>query len=175
MAFAELKRYNIPAEFIPEQARFHIAEQRFHQKLPPEAQLKLTDDDQKIIMQKQLLLEEIMTAACGPSSIIICDSSALNTLMYMTEEYLQRDDVKALKNQAIQRYDVVYYSAPIVKQSSFDPNRIHDQEFSQAFDKRIPSFCSNHFPDLHFAKTLSGTPAQRQETMMHDLMERILR
>ncbi len=175
MVFAYLKQTDIPTEFVTEQARLFIAEARVEARLKPTDVLALDDQAQIDIMAKQLHIEDIMKKACGPSSVIVCDSSALNSLLYMSKEALQDTIVQGMLKQALEQYDAIYYATPLDHFPSFDPNRIHDEGFSRDLDGRIPLFVKEYLPsDFRFSARLAGEPIARMNTMVEDLMKRIL-
>lgn len=170
MAFAHLKQSAFPTEFITEQARIYIANLRFNEKLKPTDPVALSDYDQIAIMRKQLDAERVMKAACGPDTLILCDSSALNALFYMSESILNGDEVQGLIKEALEHYDVVYYASPLESFPTFDPNRVHDKDFAQAMDLKIPGVCKAYLPSLKISKALTGTPDQRMMTLVGDIL-----
>lgn len=138
--FARLKRSGVPAEFIMEQARTHIAQLKVKQGLKPSESPKMDDVDQLQILQEQLRLEKLMLAACGDDVIVISDGCTLNSLLYIKDEAnLNHRDVQAIKTEAANLYDLLFYVSPIEDFSSFDPNRVHDREASLAVDAKIPA------------------------------------
>lgn len=174
MVFAQLKEQGLLAELIPEQARIYIAEKRVSEGLRYDEFPKLNDVDQGNIMLKQLLLEETMLKACHPDTIIVCDSSTLNSLLYMSEPYLKRDHIKEYSFRALKQYDAVYYSTPTGMYGSGDANRIHDEAFSLKLDERIPKFFSEYTPSLQIAQVLRGDPQARARLMFNDILNRAM-
>jgi len=161
MVVAQLKEAGISCEFIAEQARVYIAEKRYLDRLKPEQSLVLTDFDQTSIMERQLRMEKIMSSVTGPSMIVVSDSSPLNSLLYMSEDY--RDKVPAaILEEAIQGSDLVFYAPPVSGSNGFDPNRVHDQEQSLKVDGSIPSILEKFAPSVNAkAIALSGDPTCR--------------
>lgn len=139
MTFADLKELGFTAEFIPEQARFYIAELRFHLRLSPKESLKLDDRDQESILVKQMEIENIYLEACGPEVVIVTDSCVLNTLLYLSSsEYKNNPELDRMMLSHLSKYDLLFYSHPVVRSDVNDPNRVHSQEQSLEIDKKIP-------------------------------------
>src|ERR1700761_2045380 len=137
MVFAKLKELGMNCEFITEQARLHIANLRWQRNLKPEDPCPLTDSDQFEIMIKQIETEEIVSTAVGNSVVVICDSSAFNSLLYMSKE----DKDQALKwdlvHRAKDQSDLVFYCPPVDESKGLDPNRVHSREQSLLIDSQI--------------------------------------
>ena len=125
---------------MPERARSNIAFQRVAHSLTPDQGLRLDDGDQKVIMQMQMVEEETFLKACGPNVTIVCDSSPLNALLYMSDS--AREDPKVKK--WIAGYLALKPLFFHLSMSSFgvedglDPNRIHDTKTSLEIDKKVP-------------------------------------
>lgn len=172
MAFAYLKEKSILSEFVPEQARFYIASKRVSANLKPEDKVSLTDEDQINIMEIQLMTERIMSKSVTKDTIIVCDSSALNSLFYMSEDALASEHVKELTKQALSQYDAIYFSRALNHFIHDDSNRVHDEDFSKELDRNIPVFCSKHIPDLKIAAQLTGSTQTRMNVLVNDILLR---
>lgn len=172
MAFAYLKEKSILSEFVPEQARFYIANKKVTQNLTPNDKITLTDQDQINIMEIQLLTEQVMSKSTTKDTIIICDSSAINSLFYMSETALNTEHVKTLINQALNQYDAVYYARNLNQFILDDSNRIHDENFSKNLDENIPAFCSKYLPNLKISAQLTGSTQTRMNTLVNDILLR---
>lgn len=172
MAFAYLKEKSILSEFVPEQARFYIANKKVTQNLTPNDKITLTDQDQINIMEIQLRTEEVMSKSTTKDTIIICDSSAINSLFYMSETALNTKHVKNLINQALNQYDAVYYARTLNQFILDDSNRIHDENFSKNLDEHIPEFCSKYLPNLKISSQLTGSTQTRMNTLVNDILLR---
>jgi predicted ATPase len=121
--FAELKKSGMPAEFICEIARQEIATRRVERLDTP-----LVNGDQLDFMFKQYQTELTMTSAT-PESVVISDSSALNSLFYMTPDFREAVMASQLCKDAIALYSkqttLVFFSQPIHIINPLDPNRVH--------------------------------------------------
>lgn len=130
--FAELKDLGLPTDYVAEQARFYIANKRFFQRkgaeyfIDPE-KVDLSNEDQLAIARQQFRHELIMS---DPRTILITDSSVLNSLLYMGEDFRKSEDVQSLAKAAAARYDILFICHPVQRPDGVDPNRIHDEEFS---------------------------------------------
>lgn len=172
MAFAYLKEKSILSEFVPEQARFYIANKKVTQNLTPNDTLTLTDEDQINIMEIQLMTEQVISKSVTKDTIIICDSSAINSLFYMSETALNTERVKNLINQALDQYDAIYFSRTLNQYILNDSNRIHDETFSKNLDENIPAFCANYLPNLKISAQLTGSTQTRMTTLVNDILLR---
>ncbi len=174
MVFAQLKEHGILAEFIPEQARTYIARKRIQQGLTSEDPVLLTDDDQLKIMNLQIDLEKVMKQACNPETVIVCDSSSLNALFYMSDELLQSEQIKSMIEEAKILYDGIFYCPPLKSFVAGDSNRVHGMDFSHEFHSRVPEMFKTHLEGLAFSAVLSGEPQARCFGMFTNVMDRIL-
>jgi hypothetical protein len=168
--FADLKDMGIASEFIPEQARLYIAERRVKEGLRPEDPLFLADEDQKLILVRQIEYEDTLIKACGPQVKIIADSSVLNTLLYMGPE--ARAEVTPLVRDVLTRYDLLFYCGPVKPPLSLDPNRIHDEKASLEIDRMIPVLLKDFGLN---PKYLTGDSRQRHHEVTRDILEASLR
>jgi adenylate kinase family enzyme len=130
--FARLKAMGVSAEFIAERAREVIAKYKMQGK-----PLDLNDEMQNEIFLAQYDAE--MAFATGTENPIICDSSALLTLAYMSDGYAERH-VKVIEHiveSITPKMDIVFY-CPLVKRENLrDSNRIHNFAQSEEVDKKI--------------------------------------
>ncbi len=157
MFFASLKDAGQLAEFVPEQARIYIAhkKQAEFQKhcdienakpekvyggiAPWSYPVTLTDQDQYEIMCQQRAADSLIYMTAGPGTTIVTDSSPINSLFYMSEEF---QTVNA-KNQAIldaaNHTDLFFYVKPIPNQFEGDLLRLkqHNDKFSRDLDDKI--------------------------------------
>lgn len=135
--FANLKEAGFNCEYIPEQARFYIAQKRVNAGLKPEESLTLDDEDQKNILQKQVIAIHLMLASCGKDAIIVTDSSPYNSLLYMTPEGRSKEIVKNIIKSIKDLPTIKFYSLPVEWLGGLDPNRIHNQEQSLKINEDI--------------------------------------
>jgi hypothetical protein len=172
MLFAKLKEMGIATEFICEQARAYIAGIRCENGLKPEDPVTLTDKDQRTIMTMQWEAEDGWTTACGPSVIVVSDSSALNALLYMTEECRQHHEVLDL----VGFYDpgICFYLPPLAAPRIFDPNRIHDEAASLKINSLIPQVLKEYAPGLMPIR-LEGDATHRLEQALDVVLTAIMK
>lgn len=157
MAFASLKEVGLVAEFIPEQARYHIAKLRL--KLGIDKQLILKDEDQLDILKRQLELDSLMVEACGQHVIVISDSSPLNSVLYMSEEFRKSQEVQDLLQKSVKITNLSFYAHPIPYVNVIDPNRLHSQAESLKIDSQIFELLKQ-FPELK-VQELEGSTSTR--------------
>jgi thymidylate kinase len=179
MVFARIKEQNIPAEFIVEQARVFIAQKRNALGLKPEDKLILTDDDQLAIIKSQIALERTMIQACGPSVVVISDSSALNSLLYMSQELLNTSQVNELikgitDNYALAGKSLVFWTSLLKVPSGLDPNRVHDQDMIDKIHYKIPRILAAKIPNLTPILSI-GNPAMRCQRMVVEILKALLK
>lgn len=137
MIFSKFKSMGITAEFITEQARLYIAEKKLENN---NTKITLTDDDQVNIMSRQLKNDLVMSSSLNNRlGIVITDTSPLNSVLYMSDNYIERPQVLDMINKTINNTDILFYCSIVTNNFSYsDPNRIHSVEESIAIDKRIP-------------------------------------
>lgn len=172
--FANLKEAGFPCEYVPEQARLHIALLRIKNNLKPEESLTLTDIDQDDIMYKQNGLLYTMTKACGDSSIIITDTSPLNSLLYMTEEFRATETPQAQIKTYLKLFPnrLTFFAKPVPWVGGLDPNRVHSEEQSKAINDSIPNVI---FPLLTEEPTvLIGDTDMRWRQATSEVLKRIM-
>ncbi len=140
--FANLKEQGLPVEFLTEYARMYIAQKR---RLEGGSFSGLDDLDQYAIFEEQAKHEEIFSA--DPQSIVIADSSAVSSLLYMSPAFIEQERNReppfghpnAINRARLcaERYDIVFRCSPVRSGVLYDPNRIHSYEQSLELDKRI--------------------------------------
>ncbi len=159
MLFASMKETGMVAEFNPEQARFHIARLRVKMGLRPEDGMSLTNMDQYEIMLAQVEADETLVKACGPKVYIVSDSSPLNSMLYMTQEFRLSPLVQNLAQRSLNITDQSFHMLPIYKPYLDDPNRIHSEAQSKEIDRNIPDLLAQ-FPGLNVAQ-IDGKISER--------------
>ncbi len=166
--FAKLKEDGIPAEYISEQARVYIAKKRVRLGLDPVAQFEMTDHDQFNIMEDQLELEEVLSKACGPDVILIADSSSLNSLLYMSQDFRQDRFVQQMTARSVELINTVFVAPPVQRSGALDPNRVHDYQQSLEIHTSIPNVLQECCPLL---KTLPliGYPSNRMALVLQEI------
>lgn len=155
--FGTLKENASNAELIVEQARFYIAKKRLDNKLSLKEPLALTDDDQLKIVKKQSNLENIMVQGTNINTYIISDSSVLNSMLYLSDEMFNNED---LKNEIVNvgNYDLLIYCHPFNTESfPDDPNRVHSKEQVEALEKRSKDLLSFIKKKGYNVKEILGT------------------
>lgn len=127
--FSNLKELGgMKSEVIVEQARQFIAEKRFNNKLSSYDPITLSEEEQIAIYSRQRQLEIIMKNSCGLDTIIISDSSAFNTALYLSDDFLNNPTRPFFKDLA-HHYDILFYCHPLnLKTLPEDSNRIHGLE-----------------------------------------------
>lgn len=154
--FANLKEAGFNCEFIPEQARFYIAQKRVACNLEPSDNLVLDDIDQANIMEKQFDAQNLMLKACGSDALIVTDSSILNSMLYMTKNFREHGDGTDLGARLLTMIDeyhkipkVTFYSAPVDWVGGLDPNRVHTKEQSEVVDKDIHEYLLKYHVSIY--------------------------
>lgn len=172
MVFANLKETGLPVEFVPEQARLYIAQQRFVKGLRPEAPLKLSNFDQQMIFDEQSNWEVMMAKVCGPKVIVVSDTWSLASLLYMTDDFIEESNLSQLvKEKVLPVTNLVFHLAPVEPPDALDPNRIHDAEASKEIDRRIPLILRRHAPNLE-VNEVDGTPIDRARIVLNVIRSR---
>ena len=170
--FANLKEAGFNCEFIPEQARFYIAQKRVSLDLEPTKSLTLDDIDQMNIFNKQYDAQELMLKACGKDALIVTDSSILNSLLYMTDTGIQDESIFNLVQEHITKDRVTFYSTPVEWVGGLDPNRVHSKEQSDTIDKRIKEWLIPN--TVITAHSLLGDADSRWRMATSEVIRRIL-
>lgn len=171
MVFARLKELGFTSEFVTEQARLYISNIRFMSKI--HGHLDLSDEDQLAIMAKQYKAEEVMAYSLNGVGDIICDSSPLNALFYMSSDFREDSKTKLLISKTLASTEYVFYCEPILESSVMDPNRLHTQEQSLVIDKSIFSVLKTYAPDLiPNIKILKGSPEERASKVVNFILDK---
>jgi nicotinamide riboside kinase len=135
--FTSLKEIGVKSELIVEHSRHYIADKRYKDRLGPNDPVVLTDEDQIQIYSGQLYTEKVMKHSSGIDTIIISDSSAFNTALYMEGDFMSkpaRPFFQNLKNH----YDILFYCHPLdLSILPEDPNRIHDLESIKRLQNKV--------------------------------------
>ena len=128
------------SELIIEKARQYISKKRFDLNLKPSDAVNLTDEDQKKIALEQFELEKHTKYSCGPTTIIVSDSSVLNSGLYMSEDLYKSSSVQNMFKEMASTYDLLFYCHPIeIKALPKDPNRVHTLEDLKDINNRALS------------------------------------
>jgi len=160
--FADLKDLGYPTEFLPEVARYHIATKI--NRLQPGEPLILTDSDQFNILCEQSEREQILNQH---ETIVVTDSSVLNTPLYMTSISPQTEEQIHL---SLKRYDLIFRCPPVQPPCIQDPHRVHSFEQSLRLDKELTNLL------LKFNVTsifLSGDTRHRTQQATAALLSKI--
>lgn len=169
MAFADLKNMGVSSEFIPEQARMYIAEMRLVLRLPPGSTVPLTDNDQFQILQKQMDSEKMLVQSSGPGVVVITDSSAFNTLLYMKPRF--RELVRQIVIEHLKTYDLLFYCAPVKMPKVLDPNRVHNEQQALEIDRMIPDLLKEYDVKSIY---LLGDSHQRHHQVTRAILEKLV-
>jgi nicotinamide riboside kinase len=134
---ASIKLNNlINCEIITEYARTFITQFKASNNLPHDSSISFTDIEQLQISNKQKELERAFKKASSPYTLLISDSSALNTLNYLsTSTYSSAlPQFLSLVNS---HYDVLVFCHLNSKPSKIlDSNRIHSESQIKALEPR---------------------------------------
>ena len=162
--FADLKDFGYVAEFVPEQARLYIAHQR---QLTSET-VTLTDADQFQILKSQRSAEELMLHG---DTIVVTDSSILNTLLYLSSEFQSESFLKEV-DVAARRYDLLFRCPPVQTTAICDPNRVHSFAQSVELHGRLDQLlAARNVTSI----PLGGSTRQRASAAMSLVLERLCR
>lgn len=167
--FASLKDRGMVVEFVAEQARWYIAQERILKQ-----KSVFTDKDQMNILKKQLHCEKIMKKSCGKNGIVITDTSALNALLYMSEEARNLKNVKNIVKTitSTKHYDLTFLCQPIEINKIEDPNRIHSLSESKKIHKSIEAVFYRFAPEIKLLH-LTGTSEERYKQALKIIEETI--
>lgn len=166
--FAELKDMGLPTDYVAEQARFYIANKRFMQRRNNEGEdVVLTDEDQLAIARQQFRHELVMS---DPRTILITDSSVLNSLLYMSDEFRSTEAVQSLAKMAMEKYDLLFICHPVQRPTGVDPNRIHDEDSSRKIHEKIGILAEESILTF-FAPQLVGPSRTRLQDAMATVLE----
>lgn len=152
--FADLKDNGYPAEFVTEAARRFIAS-RPHP-------VELTPNDQVDIMMQQWESERIMSQQ---PSLVVCDSSILNGLLYMPEEVRESESVKAAVRWANLNYSVVFLCQTLPTTNTLDPNRVHSLAESQKLEAEFPAILAKYAPEIKPIYLFGNSKYRTQEAL----------
>jgi hypothetical protein len=153
--FADLKDEGYPAEFVSEAARRFIAA-RPHP-------VTLTAQDQIDIMMSQWENERVMSQG---DSLVICDSSIINGLLYMPEEARQSVSVQSAVAWARKNYGVVFTCQTIQAEGFHkDPNRVHSFEESIRLELQLPILLEEFAPEIKPVHLFGTSKYRTQEAL----------
>jgi predicted ATPase len=135
--FAELKKSGQPnVEFVAEQARYYIAEQKWNH-----GHCDLKDGDQLEILFRQMQAEDMMHASIGDEGIVITDSSIFNSLWYMSDDFR----LKAMENPNLRKHidsykerkNLLFFCSPLPVMTFADANRVHTPQEARAVHDKM--------------------------------------
>ncbi len=135
--FGKMKSFGTLVEYVPEQARRFIAERR-----KDGGRVTLSQEDQVGIMTLQLEEEERFLINADDkehTSIVLTDSCAFNSMLYMDQETLRSPEVIALVQRALNQYDLIFSCYPTSGPVPSDPYRLHSKEESKALEGKFAS------------------------------------
>jgi thymidylate kinase len=146
MLFAKLKAGGVPVENVQEYARLYIAKKRLAYRAKGEVFTSehLQDDDQWNIMRTQAEWELSLDVSLEdlPGSLVVSDSSALNSLLYMSAGKREAHEVKFLAKKLRARTALIFYCRPVDVSSAAvkekDPNRVHSRAQAEDLDTQWP-------------------------------------
>lgn len=164
MLFAYLKDLGLSTEFLTEYARQYIARRR-----AKDPSFRLQDDDQYHIFSQQLEIIDLMQTAC-PDSIILCDSSPLNALLYMTPDCTATDFVRQQAAKFVQAGGLMFWSRPVDEPFGPDANRLHDEQQSLAVDAGLLQTLSSILPsgwDDGLVQLIGNTADRARQAIQH--------
>lgn len=168
--FFQLKKHGFNSEFITEQARCFIAKKKANLG-KGEVGLRLTGSDQISIFDMQKELEDNFVKSLeNTDGIIVADSSCINTLLYLSDEEIDKlNIVNSLKNRFSNMDVKFYYCKPTSIRENNDPNRLHSTKESQILDERLQYVLGKYFPELKVC-VVQGDPVSRVDQVMIDLI-----
>jgi nicotinamide riboside kinase len=175
--FTKLKEDGIPAELLTEHARIYIAQKKYlhHKTLNDEdynggvIPFKLDDTDQLRILEGQCLLEQVLAFSAEETGVVVCDTSVLNTLLYMSNNGRHLYEVKEiLKKRPV--YTLTYFVPPHRHPILGDPNRIHTYEQALEIHSQIPEVVKHFAPEVEL-RTLAGGSQERIHQVVSDIYE----
>lgn len=161
--FSNFKKLSVNTELVVEYARQYISKSRFKNRIPFDQPIELVDLDQVAIAKKQLQIEMSMKYSCGPGSIVISDSSPLNSSLYMSQECLKSKEVMQVMEIATKAYDLLFF-CPMNENFVIDPsdsNRIHSLEAIKSVNKRAEVLADSLKKKGVPIETLFGDPEAR--------------
>jgi predicted ATPase len=146
--FAELKKSGQPnVEFVAEQARYYIAEQKW-----VNGHCDLKDGDQLEILFRQMQAEDMMHASIGDDGIVITDSSIFNSLWYMSDDFR----IKAMENPNLRKHidtyktkkNLLFFCSPLPVMTFADANRVHTPQEARGVHDKIMSLVRGPYNPL---------------------------
>jgi len=179
--FANLKDNGHVAEFVPEEARYHIARLRKigrltwnenHPKfIPFNGDLLLTD--QQEIAVNQSAREDVFAYDALKiinKTFVISDSSPLNAMLYVNPD--ERKDVYdfILKVTPTWKPDIIFYCPLFPKEKVYDPNRVHDYKQALEVDGLLPDLVWGYLPDVPLV-ALEGTSDERAQQVLDRILD----
>jgi hypothetical protein len=140
-------------------------------------------------MHKQMQVEDIMHHSVGRDGILITDSSAYNSLWYMSEptmlHVLNDTLVDSLDYDHFETYkdphNLLFLCSPIPVMVETDRNRLHSPTESRFLHDKIMALVHNEDPNRHsllqiahnVAIPLSGPNPIRVNTVMQKIYEKL--
>lgn len=169
--FSELKKMGLVTEFIPEQARWYIAKYRFDKGLAPTDPVQLKDTDQLEIMLQQLEVEENLLAGSNFADVLITDSSAVNSLLYMSPTAQQSAFESEYTEWSENQYDLLILCRPVPDfvDHEKDPNRIHTQQQAEDLANWVEPTLEEWFPSIP-VKIVAGSIEERVEQVLETVL-----
>lgn len=172
--FESLKNYDVSCEFIPEEARRFIVYKRKELKLSYNSPIKLSDEDQLKILKKQLDIELTYKTFCNPSTVIVADSSPLNTLLYMSDSMIQTQEVQSLISVwKTVLNPVIFRSMPVSLTNVLDSNRIHNQLEIDVVESKIDPILSS-YGNANKIKVLFGSREERNTSCLSNVLSELI-
>ncbi len=172
----DLREASLSVEFVPETARTFIAKRRIHLSLNPKEPVNLTDEHHLEIMRSQLDYENLMVKACGDTTLVITDSSPLNSLLYFSDEVVEKDELMVKLLETIKKTldrDVLYvYNPPTDFFPAKDPNRLFSKSEAKLLNEKV---FTKIMPLLNKQPVvLSGNSIQRTQTATAEALKYIM-
>lgn len=156
MLFAKLKEAGASVENVQEYARLYIATKRLQFKKQGQkfSVSDLKDEDQWTIMQKQFEWEATLDLSLAdvPVSLVVSDTSSLNSLLYMTPAKRNYPEVRAMTRRVVEQSALIFYCKPVdlpAYVKAQDPNRVHSQAQSEVIDREIPEILKGSGVDTY--------------------------
>jgi len=172
--FESLKNYDVSCEFIPEEARRFIVYKRKELKLSYNSLVKLSDEDQLKILKKQLDIELTYKTFCNPSTVIVADSSPLNTLLYMSDNMIRSQEVQSLVSVWKSVLNpVIFRSTPVTLTNVMDSNRIHNQSEIDVVESKIDPILAT-YANANKIKVLFGSREERNTNCLSNVLSELI-
>lgn len=170
--FAELKELGINSEFIPELARYYIAEKKLFENTN---NITLTDKDQFEILNRQYKTENMFINSLGTNGIVITDSTIFNTIAYFSETVFN-DNLfnfnRYMNTYDLNRYNLLFYCPPVKMPVNTDPNRVHSAEQINRMSEGFLNKVKKLNPDLNIIE-LSGSTNTRYHLCLPEVLRKI--